>query len=451
MVNDRPTTTRRKFVATGALLMGAGCVSPTDESRDQDDKRTTRTPESTPTATEEPTETATEESTESEPVEDRTTDVEPDVTPAYQGVFIQSGRTVDNFETLDRWTVRKGGTAEVDTDQRFAGRQSLSYEGTGRTVVVGDYRANPIDLTDEDISLAAKFEEPIDVQPTFYVVGEAPDHDNQVLFGTPYDGNKAAGWQRFDLAPIDTDGDPDLTDIRELKLVVNASDDTAVKFNVDDLRAHPKPDSGKIIFRFDDSHERHYTDYFPVLQDHGYSAIEAVVKQSVGHSDRLSVQQLLELQEAGWDLCNHTTKHQNIRHLSDGELRRNVREMNDWFDQYGIEQGTDMHVYTFSAYDGQSLDVLSEHFEMAFGGGGATNYSLTNPLTVNSFNAESGIEETKELLDRVASNRSLAVLMFHDEFSRAEFREIVEHVAANDDRLDVISGSDLKEHVYAQK
>lgn len=446
MVNDQPTTTRRKFVATGALLMGAGCTSRTDGSEDQDGKRTS---EPTTTTTEEPTETATEESaeSESEPVEDRTADLKPNVAPAYQGAFVQSGRTVDNFETLDHWTVRKGGTAEADADHRFTGTTSLAYEGTGRTVVVGDYRADPLDLTDEDISLAAKFDEPIDTQPTFYVIGEAPDHNNQVLFGTPYDGNKAAGWQRFDLAPVDTDGDPDLTDIRELKLVVNPSDDTTVKFNVDDLRAHPKPDRGKVIFRFDDSHECHYTDYFPVLQEHGYPGIEAVVKQSVGHSDRLSVQQLLEFQEAGWDLCNHTTKHQNIRHLSDDELRRNIREMNDWFDQYGIEQGTDMHIYTFGAYDGQSLDVLSDHFKMAFGGGGATNYSLTNPLTINSFNAESGIEDTKELLDRVASNRSLTVLMFHDGYSRSEFREIVEHVA-NDDRLDVISGSDLKEHVY---
>ena len=80
-----------------------------------------------------------------------------------------------------------------------------------------------------------------------------------------------------------------------------------------------------------------------------------------------------------------------------------------------------------------------------------TNYNLSNPLTVKSVNAEEGIEETKNVIDTVAEQRSLGVLVFHDGYTCKEFAEIAEYVAANNDRTDVISGSDLSEHVQSSR
>lgn len=448
MNGKKSTTTRRAFLATSALLLGAGCVERSGAAGDQ-------TPAATPTTTARapsPTETTPTESTDQKPltVEDRTTDLDPDVTPLYQGAFIADGDTLDNFENLESWNVRKGGRIRADSTRRFTGTQSLTYEGTGRTIIGGEFQADPLDLREADLSLAARFQQPADRQPTFWVIGEAPDHENQILFKTPYAADKQTGWQRYDLAPCETQGSPDLADIRRLKIAVHPSDDVPVKFNIDDLRAHPKPDRGKLVFRFDDSSAIHYDDYFPVLQNYGYPGIEGIVKETVINDHGLSLQEVVELHEAGWDLCNHTTAHHNIRELSDTELRHDIQEMIDWFDRAGIKQRLDMHIHTYGAYDGASLSILDDYFDVAFAGGGATNYSLTNPLTISSFDAESGIEETKALIDRVATHRSLGVLMFHDQYSRAEFAEIVNYVATNEDQLDVITGRDLNKQLRSR-
>lgn len=147
------------------------------------------------------------------------------------------------------------------------------------------------------------------------------------------------------------------------------------------------------------------------------------------------------MQDAGWDLCHHTTDHQNITQLSPAELRRDIEAMSDWFAANGIERGTDMYAHTYGAYDAKSLDVLGEYFAVGFADGRTTNYSVIAPLTVGGFNAEKG------MIDRVAEHRSLGVLMFHKQYSRAEFRELVEYVASKGDSIDVISGSDLRDHL----
>lgn len=440
MVSDRPSTTRRTFLATSGALLGAGCASPTNVDESNTATRTTTKTTSTPT------ETATETDAETEtptPADGRRVDTDPSVTPDYMGRFIPGGRMVDNFEDLTRWTVKEGGELKADPGRKFAGVQSLKYEGTGRVVLTGDYRADPIDIEGEDISFGAYFDKPSDGQPRFQLTAYAPDYDNRIVFSHPSLSTKDAGWQRIDIAPRATFGSPDLADVRELRLSMNVSDDSTARFWFDDLRAHPKPEKGKVIFRFDDTHRIQYTDYYPVLAEHDYQGMLSIVKRALGRADRVAVKEALELQDEGWDMINHMTEHQNITELSNAQLERDIAEMNDMFDRYGFERGTDMHTYTYGAYDGRTLDVLKDHFEVAFGGGAPTNYNLTNPMIVGSYNAEAGIDSTKQMLDRTANHRSLLVLMFHDRYDREEFERIVNYIA-DEDRLEVITGTDLK-------
>lgn len=425
---------RRRLLATGALALGSGCAGmPGDPGFEGDAGDGT----------------GAENSEDGPSVEQRTAEVDPDVDPPYNGQFVRSGHPIDNLETVDHWTTWAGGEVQADPDVRFSGTRSLGFEGSGYSVAVGRYLADPVDLTDADLSLAANFEEPPDGVRLFYVAAEAPNSDNQLVWRGQYTAANVR-WQRHDLAPFDVEGDPDLSDVRRLKVIVNApEDELPVSFNVDDLRAHPRPDRGKLIFRFDDCHAIHREEYFPVLEEHGYPGVEAVTRASVSvnKENRLSVVELLELQDAGWDLANHMTARRNVASLSEDELRADVQEMNDWFEEYDIERGTNVFVYPYGTYDETSLRVISEHFDLGLALGDTTNYSLSNPMTVPSYPAEAGIDPTKDRIDRVAEYSSLGILQFGAQYDREEFEEIVEYVAERDDRIDVITATDLVDHV----
>ncbi|WP_254546643.1 polysaccharide deacetylase family protein [Halomarina pelagica] len=365
------------------------------------------------------------------------------VSPEYLGRFVAGGRLVDDMRDLSRWSGE-----EVAADDRiyFDGPRSLRYEARGRVALTGDYSDDPIDLSDATLSFAAYFHEPDDVEPTLYVTALAPDRDNWIRFEHPYLGLKNAGWQRFDVAPTRTKGSPDLSDVRALVLSMNPGD-RLVRFWLDDVRAHPRPDRGKLIFRFDDTHEHHYTEYFPVLREYGYPAIEAVVLNHVGRPSRLSGLQLRELSNAGWDLCYHTTAHQNVTELSADELAADVAEMDMFFRKIAGERA-DVMVYPYGAYDGRSMDALAEHFDLAFGGGAPTNYALTNPMCVGSKGVDGDLAGAKELVDLAAEYRSLSVPLFHH-FDPAAFEELVEHVRRREraGEIDVLTATDLREYL----
>jgi peptidoglycan/xylan/chitin deacetylase (PgdA/CDA1 family) len=439
MVHDQHYTTRRKFLTTSALAFGVSSSTAISVGSQPTNAATSSgaTQGSEPTDTPKPTST--------DELADRTRWYPAMVNPPYQGDYIRSGRTVENVEDLSNWNGREESDLVPDTATKFSGTQSMKFEGAGRSVIHGDYEDNPVDLSDSDISLAVNFHEPTDATPAFYLTAHAPDPDNAIQFKTYYDASKDINWERLDLAPTSVVGNPDLSDVRSLLFTVVASSGQSVSVNIDDIRAHPKPEKAKLIFRFDDTHTTHYEDYFPVLQEHGYPGIEAVVRSKVGST--LSVDQLLELQDAGWDLCNHMTRHQNITNLSNRKLQEDIDEMDSWFANHDMNPGLELHILTYGDYNGRTLEVLSENFDVVFGGGGPTNYDQTSPMVVGSYNAENGIKGTKEMINDAAKHRSLLVLMFHNKYSRSEFKEIVGYVAAREDKIDVINGSNLQEHL----
>ncbi|MFC7156859.1 polysaccharide deacetylase family protein [Halomarina halobia] len=377
MTSERRFTTRRAFLATGALALGAGCTSPFDPGSNRSG------PANAPNGTATESEANGTKETETPTPEPGT------VTPEYQGRYFPGGRLVDDMGDLSRWS--GAGTVTGDGDVYFEDPQSLRYEGRHQVTLAGDFSDDPIDLSDAALSFAAYFDTP-QTQPTFALAAHAPDADNRVEFTHPYAANYDLRWQRYDVAPTRTKGSPDLSAVTKLTVNMYAGDDRPIRFWLDDIRAHPKPDRGKVIFRFDDCHRHHYTDYFKALDEYGYPGIEAVVKREIGRPGRLTVPHLHRMQDAGWDLCNHTTAHQNLAELSNGDIRANVEEMTAFFDEIDITKGTNFLVTPFGAHDGRTLDVTAEHFDLACGGSSPLNYTLTNPMRVGGSDVDGDLE-----------------------------------------------------------
>lgn len=426
--------TRRAFLAAGALAVAGGCVGSDERGRLR--KTPNRRPPPTETASGTPTPTETPAGT---PVAD--------VVPPYRGAYRRAGTLVDDVSDLSPWS--GVGTVRADGDARFRGEQSLYYENDTKLRLQRSFDADdPLDLTDRALSFAARCERPATVQPTLVVTAHAPDGDNRVFMRTPYNANKRAGWQRYDTAISEVEGTPDLSNVRELHFGAWADGET-FRFHLADLRTHPTPDRGKVIFRFDDSHRHHYTDYFPILERYGYPGIEAVVKQAIGRTDRLTVPQIRELREAGWDMGNHMVHHDRITDLSDEELRANVDEMDAFFEEIGAPEGKELAVLTYGGYDGRSLDCLADRFTLVFGGEGLGNYDLTNLALVSGVGVDGDLEKALELVDDAARSRSLAIPVVHH-LETEKFERLVERVHELDEagRIDVISATDLREHLY---
>ncbi|MGA9403189.1 polysaccharide deacetylase family protein [Haladaptatus sp.] len=77
-------------------------------------------------------------------------------------------------------------------------------------------------------------------------------------------------------------------------------------------RAAAKSSSGKLVFIYDDSVAEDYTKTFPVHQDEDVPACSAAVSGQLGEKDRLTVKQLREMSNAGWEVMSHTVHHRAL-------------------------------------------------------------------------------------------------------------------------------------------
>ncbi|MFC5972049.1 polysaccharide deacetylase family protein [Halomarina salina] len=420
MTDEESAVSRRAFLATGGVALGGSLLSTVDSGLPGEGPT-----ESGPSTATSQTTTETETVASGQPTDTPTETPAPgEVVPPYLGAFFPDGDLVDDMSDLSRWSGE--GTVRADEAARFRGDQSLYYENEGAVRLTGDYHDDPIDLSGRALSVATWFGEPKGEQPTFSIRAHAPDRHNTVTMRTSWTGNKDARWQRQDLAVSQVDGSPDLSTVTRLDVGAWASGAT-FELHLADIRTHPKPETGKFVFLFDDTHRHHYDDYFPILQRYDYPAIEAVVKEYVGRGDRLTVAQIHELRDAGWDVCNHMVDHENVTELSTEELRANIAEMDAFFEDIGAPEGKAFAIYCFGAYDGPSLDVMAEHFDFVFGGGGLGNYDLTNPGVVACDGIDDNVERGFELATHAAEYQSVGIPTIHD-LEVEQFERLVEHV-----------------------
>ena len=220
--------------------------------------------------------------------------------PTYHGTFIDSGEPTDVFEDIQEWSA--SGDITSDTDYHFTTSQSLAYEGESGSIF-REFQREPLDLSGKDLSLAGYFQHDVDSVSSFYVIAEAPDQANRIVWRARY--FPTTGWERFDLTPVATDGDPDRSDIRKLELDGEHPYGDTTVFNVDDLRLHPRPERGKIVLLFEDCRRIHYDEYRHVLAEYDYPATEAVHQELVrsSHSGRMSNWQVQALYDGGWEVC----------------------------------------------------------------------------------------------------------------------------------------------------
>ena len=67
--------------------------------------------------------------------------------------------------------------------------------------------------------------------------------------------------------------------------------------------------SAMLTYSFDDGHISTYTLAFPILNQYNQVGTANVVSNWVGLTDRVNPNQLLEMQNAGWEICSHSKTH----------------------------------------------------------------------------------------------------------------------------------------------
>lgn len=355
------------------------------------------------------------------------------------------GDLLDGFEDLSVWETYAGRLDATGPERAYAGTQSAELTaaaGDGRAWVYREFDS-PLDLSDRDLSLAVRLDAPESESVVVQVL--APDRENQFVLSK---GVWSAGWLRVDLGPSAVKGDPDLSEVREIRIQLPVGEGAEGRLLVDALRTTPKPDRGAVMLTFDDNHRTQYDTAFPVMERYGVPGTVGVIHRAVDYATTMSLAEMRELQSAGWDMASHPQLERSFRQLSPEESRSAFRESKRWLVDEGFEDGARFLVWPFGKYDADAVETAARYHYLGFAGGGCpVGTGVTDPLLVSRVTGDDP-DRTTAMIDLAERYNLLTVVRLHtigvgdDKYvSTAGFERIVEHLADAD--VDAVTPSDL--------
>ncbi|MFC6716610.1 polysaccharide deacetylase family protein [Natrialbaceae archaeon GCM10025810] len=371
-----------------------------------------------------------------------------DVTPASGTV---DPGPEDDFSDLSAWEV-VGGTlsAETDRDRISIGEQTARLETEGERARLSKEFDEPVDVSNVVPGLAFEADEL--VVPRIRL---ADERGRTIDYRRGMTGDIPLSRYNFGVERVD-DG-YDRTAVTTVNVWLYNGEDDRPTVWLDDFHFVPRPETPKVMIQFDDCHVTDYTEAFPILEEYGYPAVtfvnpEYVERGEVAGDTKLSVDQLSELDDAGWCVANHTASHPHLSELSREEQETEILDGQAWFDERGFEEATEYFAYPFGDYDGTTVDLIAEHHELGFAGGGPAHGHLSNAELVPRIGDPSP-ERSRNAVEWAVEMNGFSSMFFHrleDPDLRGDFEAAVEAIHEYESRgdLEVILPSDLAEYRY---
>ena len=286
--------------------------------------------------------------------------------------------TFDDFEDLDAW---EGfiGSIEANPDASTVGSQSalLQPNEADGQVRVRRELDEPIDVRDVTPGLAMAS----GLQGTVLIQlqdddGDYVEYSQGIGSGGPF--------ARHNFGPTRIRGDPDPSEVTLLQIVRWFGEDVEGEMWVDDFHFVPRVNAGKVMLQFHGGFETHYTQGLSILESYdlpGTVFVPTARIRSDAEADgtRLTIDQLEELDAAGWTIGSYGARGLHLDSVDPDELESDVLDPMDWLEDHGYADDGRFFAFPGSRYPNDAYDLVSEHYDLAFAGQSPSQGYAGNP------------------------------------------------------------------------
>ena len=120
-----------------------------------------------------------------------------------------------------------------------------------------------------------------------------------------------------------------------------------------------------VLISFDDGYADNYTYAYPILLEEQVPGTFFVVSGTVGHDNRMTADELREMQANGMKIGSHTVSHENLAEMGEQSINFEMRES-----RAALEKVLGKPVYALAYPEGKVNDAVlacvKKHYDMAF-------------------------------------------------------------------------------------
>lgn len=367
---------------------------------------------------------------------------------------IDDGELIDDFGDVEGWTPMEG-EATGDGETALTGSQSLRIENQGTTAGVFQAFPDGLDASGQHLSMAVRVDTPRPARVRLEI--DAPARADQLWTTRTFLGSHE-GWFRMDAGWTDTRGEPNLGNIQEMRIYIQTPEEAEIRFWIDDLRMTPAADQGYVILSFDDGAASQYERAFPILEEYGYQAAAAVIPDSLNRPSRLSIDNLREMRDAGWDISSHPDPGSGLSEVDPEEARNRIQSDFEYLDNRGFPDGARHMFVPYHNINQEVIDIAREYHETCFYfAGNNSNVPPTDPMHLSRVDMHD-VEGFTSLIDMAAQHNQLAVGLAHGiqpedaeeddplaDITEEQLREVLDYIEQSE--VEVITPSQLIDSV----
>ncbi|KYH25578.1 polysaccharide deacetylase [Halalkalicoccus paucihalophilus] len=406
------TQNRRRFLAAVAAIGVAGCTDSTNEQADVNGG--------------DPTESDTDAASEYEVARETTEE------PLF------------DFRDIEEWDA-VSGTLAPDESAFVTGDRSARLDGAHAPVLRIERSGLDLDLTKRRFSIVSRLHSTAPSEAFDIVATDADGNDMQFrtrFFKTAEDTE----FMPLDLGIHEWDETVDLAAIDTRRIQIRFGEETSGTLWVDSIRLEPIPETPKLMVQWDDGFASQYTKALPIQHEYDIPSTTFINTANLG-GDRLTVEQLDDLHDHGWEIGSHLMTHENLRELPQREQESQIRGAKEWLVDNGFEESAAFLAYPYGTYDQSSYDLAEEHHTYAMVGGNP-GYGLPRSPAHLGRSSERTLPAARTYVDTLVRWGGTGGLFWHEipaETPVAEFDAIMSYIGDRCDagELDVITLSEL--------
>lgn len=357
----------------------------------------------------------------------------------------KKGRLIEAFNNLSQWTKQGGYQQSIDST---IGKLKLESDGTpvfSRKTVslnLSGCKVLKFRVYVYDLSNLSKF--------TLYLANNTGYTD--YLYYAINASACVEGWNTFaiDTSKFSVAGAGSFTnDIVSMQVRVEALSGTNSAVTFDTL-IRDETQKAKLLFTFDDGWGTQYTEAFKRMSKKGIVGTIAVVPSLVNTSGYVTLAQLQEIYDYGWDLVNHTMNHVNLKNVDSATIRSEIADGEQWLNSNGFTRASNIVFYPQGGYKDEVITEMASRragrsiVEAIEPGSPSDKYKIKIRNVINTVTPTT----VQGWIDEAINTGGTLILLWHiltspadtsTKYTPTDFQTIVDYAHSKRDQIDILT------------